>query len=77
MKCPNCSSQDIIIKIPVVDPFWGTGIGPKYRKNGGKILHTAMTYYDFCGSCGLVLKTYVDLPEDAQWVHGKGALDNE
>lgn len=71
MKCPNCSSEDIIIKVPITDSFIGTVIGPKYRKNGGKILRTARTYYDFCGSCGLVLKTYVDLPEQAQWIQGE------
>jgi hypothetical protein len=71
MKCPFCNSEKIEVGVPVVDPLWGTPIGPKYRKKEGKILRTAPMYSDFCLDCGSVLKTYIDIPKDAHWIHGK------
>jgi hypothetical protein len=55
-------------------PFWGTPVGPKYKRKNGKILRTAPMYSDFCLDCGSILKTYIDIPKDAHWIHGKSAI---
>jgi len=77
MKCGYCNSENIIIKVPMVDPFWGTPVGPKYTKKKGKILYTAVTYIDFCNECGTVVRTYIDIPDDVKWIHGKSEFSNE
>jgi hypothetical protein len=71
MHCPHCNSEKIEVGVPIVDPFWGTPVGPKYRKIGRRILKTALMYSDFCLDCGTILRTYVDIPKDAHWIHGK------
>ena len=74
MKCTHCNSENIVYKVPVIDPFWATPIGPKYKKGGkGKkgMVHTAPTYIDFCGDCGTILRSYIDVPTDAHWIHDK------
>jgi hypothetical protein len=71
MKCPFCNSEKIEVGVPVVDPFWGTPVGPKYRRKNGIVIKAALMYSDFCLDCGAVLKTYVDIPQDAHWIHGK------
>jgi hypothetical protein len=37
MKCPFCNSEKIEVGVPVVDPFWGTPVSPKYRRKNEKI----------------------------------------
>ena len=74
MKCTHCNSENIVYKVPVIDPFWATPIGPKYKKGGkGKkgMVHTAPTYIDFCGDCGTIIRSYIDVPTDAHWIHDK------
>ena len=71
MKCSYCDSVNIVKKVPMVDPFWATPVGPKYRYEKSKMVRTAATYIDFCNDCGTVLRTYVDLPKGAKWIHGK------
>ena len=74
MKCTHCNGESIVYKVPVIDPFWATPIGPKYKKGGkGKkgMVHTAPTYIDFCGDCGTILRSYIDVPTDAHWIHDK------
>ena len=74
MKCTHCNGENIVYKVPVIDPFWATPIGPKYKKGGkGKkgMVHTAPTYIDFCGDCGTILRSYIDVPTDAHWIHDK------
>ncbi len=77
MRCKHCESENIVFKVPVVDPFWATPVGPKYRKGKGKMVQTATTYIDFCNDCGTVLRTYVDIPDGAKWIHGKNEFANE
>ncbi len=74
MKCTHCNAENIVYKVPVIDPFWATPIGPKYKKGGkGKkgMVHTAPTYIDFCGDCGTILRSYIDVPTDVHWIHDK------
>ena len=73
MKCTYCNSENIVRRVPMIDPFWATPIGPKYKKvKKGKrgMVCTAPTYIDFCSDCGTVLRTYVDIPNNARWIHG-------
>jgi hypothetical protein len=77
MKCPFCNSENIEVGVPVADPLWGSLIGPKYRKKHGKMLRTAPMYTDFCLDCGAVLKTYIDVPQNAHWIHGKSGFAKE
>ena len=78
IKCINCGCDKIEMHVPVVDPFWGTPIGPKYKIGSrGKMVRTAPTYFDFCTSCGTVLRSYVEIPDNAKWLHGKNEFSNE
>ena len=80
MKCTYCNSENVVFKVPMIDPFWATPIGPKYtkvRKGKKGMVHTAPTYIDFCGDCGTVLRTYVDIPDKARWLHGKNEFADE
>jgi hypothetical protein len=74
MKCPFCNSEKIEVGVTVVDPFSGTPGGPKYRIKGRGRIRTATMYSDFCLDCGSILKTYIDVPQDAHWIHGKSEL---
>lgn len=76
MKCMHCNSENIVIKVPMIDPFWATPIGPKYKKGKKGMVHTAATYIDFCNDCGTVLRTYVDIPHNARWLHGKNEFSD-
>ena len=72
-ECPICHQNSIKRRLSIASSFSGGIIGPKYLINkkriGMNILHCAPIYADICMNCGNVLRTYIDVPKQADWIH--------
>ncbi len=73
IECPLCHEHNIKTRLPITNSFYGGKVGPKYvfkkRKIGLNIMHCAPVYIDVCMNCGYVIKSYIDVPKQALWLH--------
>lgn len=81
MICPVCQSSRVKARLPIADAAWGSRIGPKYllrkRKFGINVVHCAPMFSDICMDCGSVIRTYIDVPDEADWIHGTSAFSKD
>ncbi len=73
IECPICHEHNIKTRLPITNSFYGGKVGPQYlmkkKKIGINILHCAPIYIDVCMNCGNVIKSYIDVPKKADWIH--------
>lgn len=68
MKCPYCSSENIIKGVLSSQSAESGLVGLRYRK--GIFIGTEPLLYDICCECGTIARTYVN-SADRNWVCSK------
>lgn len=68
MNCQYCNSDRIEKRVQIVDNNYGESVGIKYKKVNGLMNRVSKIYCDICLECGAIIKSYIDLPEDAVWI---------
>ncbi len=81
ITCPICQSNNIKERLHIAESFRGSKVGAKYLINrkriGLNVLHCAPLHADICMQCGTVVRLYIDVPKQADWIYGDSAFSKK